>query len=195
MRVPANLFVVVALAGSLLFASPALAQDDEEEEYPIDPTLTGVYLGASMGVAWDDFREAGEFSPSQLSSLIVGYRGSEYISLESEFEWLAGFQRKDEEIDGWMTSLGFRVHFPIGRLEPYLTYGAGILHVEGRGASLGRVNATDFAFLGGGGLAFQWTDRFSIFAEGMYTYPISGVQRFDHGSLRFGLLYKLSEEY
>jgi hypothetical protein len=116
MRVPANLFVVVALAGSLLFASPALAQDDEEEEYPIDPTLTGVYLGASMGVAWDDFREAGEFSPSQLSSLIVGYRGSEYISLESEFEWLAGFQRKDEEIDGWMTSLGFRVHFPRWRV-------------------------------------------------------------------------------
>jgi len=184
----------------LFVATPVVAQDDDEE-YPIDPTLTGPYLGASMGVAFDSFSSVaelealGDFGPSQLSSLILGYRGGEYVSLEAEFEFLSGFRSGQDEVDGWMTSLGFRIHVPLeSRIEPYLTYGAGVLHMEGLGATAGVIDATDFALNVGGGVAYQWTDRFSVFAEGLYVYPISGVDGFNQGSLRFGLLYKFIED-
>ena len=183
---------IVAAVSAALLASAASAQDDEE--YPVDPTLPGIYVGGSLGAAIENFSDPGDFSPPLLTSLILGYRGSEYISLESEFEWLSGYRAGDEEVDGWMTSLGFRVHFPIGQLEPYLTYGGAILHMEGIGATLGTIDSTDFAITGGAGLAYQWTDHFSVFAEGIYTWPIGGVEGFDNGSLRFGLLYKFAEE-
>lgn len=186
---------VTAAVLSLLLAMPSFAQDDEE--YTVDPTLVGVYLGGSMAAGWDNFDPVGtldDFGPSMVSSLILGYRGSEYISIESEFEWLSGFRAGQDELDGWMTSLGFRVHFPIGQLEPYLTYGGAILHVEGLGSTLGTINDTDFAITGGAGLAYHWTDRFSVFAEGLYTWPVRGLAGFDYGSLRFGLLYKFAEE-
>jgi hypothetical protein len=187
--------VLAAFAVSLLLATPGSAQDDEE--YPVDPTLEGIYIGSSMGASWDKFDTSGvsgDFGTSMISSLILGYRASEYLSTEIEFEWLSGFRSGDDELDGWLTSLGFRVHFPIGQIEPYLTYGGAILHIDGRGATLGTVGATDFAITGGGGLAYHWTDQFSVFAEGIYTWPIGGVEGFDHGSLRFGLLYKFAQE-
>jgi opacity protein-like surface antigen len=187
----------VVLVTSSLFASAIHAE--EEEEFPVDPTLTGPYIGASMGVGWENFdssiRGPGEFGPSAVSSLILGYRGGQYVSLESEFELLSGFKSGQEEIDGWMTSLGFRVHVPVGKVEPYLTYGGGVLHFEGRGATLGTIDETDFAMFGGGGIAYQWSDYLSLFAEGIYTWPISDLDGFDHGTLRFGLIYKFIEEY
>ena len=184
--------VLLVIAASLLFAPSAWAQDDDAE-YPVDPTLPGLYIGSSIGSSWARFDPRGNFGPSLLTSYILGYRASEYISLETEFEWLNGWT-DDMRIKGWITSLGFRVHVPIGRIEPYLTYGGAILHVEGRRTTLGRVDASDFAMLGGGGLAYQLNDELSLFAEGVYTRPISGVKGFDHASLRLGLLYKFGEE-
>jgi opacity protein-like surface antigen len=193
MRVHLPEFVAIVLLGSLLSAQGAADTDDEIE---IDPTLVGIYLGGSVGPAWDNFDLSGDFGTAGLASVILGYRGSEYISIESEFEWTPNsFNSDGGDIDTWMASLGFRIHFPIGRIEPYLTYGGGILHVDGRGPQFGSIDKLDFAINGGAGVAVQWTERVSLFAESIYTWPISNVSGFDHVSLRFGLLYKFTEEF
>lgn len=187
-------FFVAAVLG-MLVAGPVSAQDDDE--YPIDPTLVGIYVGGSLGASVDNFKDSGDFAPPLLTSLILGYRGSEYISLESEFEWLGVGSTSSGDFEGWLASLGFRVHIPLGRIEPYLTYSGGVLNVRGSGGSSGsggRVDSTDFAITGGGGVAFQLDDNVSLFAEGLYTWPISGVQGYDYGSVRFGVLYKFSED-
>jgi len=183
---------IVAAVSAALLASAASAQDDEE--YPVDPTLTGIYVGGSLGAAIENFSDPGDFSPPLLTSLILGYQGSEYISLESEFEWLGAGPTPDGDFEAWLASLGFRVHVPMGRFEPYLTYSGGVLNIKQTGVGVGRVDATDFAVSGGGGIAFQFDDQLSFFAEGVYTWPIGGVSSYDFGSVRFGLLYKFTEE-
>jgi opacity protein-like surface antigen len=193
MRAHIAAIVATAVLGSLFLPQDAAAQD---EEFEIDPTLTGLYIGGSVGPAWDNFDLENDFGTAGVSSLILGYRGSEYISIESEFEWTPNsFDSGGEDIDTWMASLGFRIHFPIGRIEPYLTYGGGILHVDGRGPQFGSIDKLDFAINGGAGVAYQWTERVSLFAESIYTWPISNVSGFDHVSLRFGLLYKFTDEF
>jgi len=183
----------LVLATSLiLFSGVAGAQEDEE--YGVDPTLTGPYVGGSLGATINNFDGPGDYSPPLLTSLILGYRGSEYISLESEFEWLGVGPTAEGDFEGWFASLGFRVHFPIGRIEPYLTYGGGVLNVKNELSGAGRLDRTDFAMTGGGGLAFQFDDQISFFAEGVYTWPIGGVQGYDFGAVRFGLLYKFIDD-
>ena len=182
-------FVSLALAGT------AFAQDDEEE---IDPTLEGVYLGAAVGAGFEQFDGAIDYTTSPVTSVLLGYRASEYISIETEVDYFNGYSQKPIERDDivmWMWTLNFRVHIPLGRFEPYLKYGGGVLDVDGSRGTTATINSMDAAFVGGGGLAYHWTDSLSMYAEATHALAVGAVDGFDNTSVRFGFIYKfLGEE-
>ena len=196
MRVPMNSTAarsasVLLLAGALLcFAPPALADDEE-----IDPTLLGPYVGVGFGGAFENFGGHIQADDSIASNFVLGYRGSEFISIEFAFDFMESFDlTSSDDIELWTSTIDFRVHVPVGRVEPFLTYGAGVIGAEGSGAAPGRFDEVDFVVRGGGGVAFQVTNAISVYASAVYNFPVNTAAHFDHTTAMVGVLYKFYSE-
>jgi len=195
--------LLLGIALALVAGSPALAQDDEEE---IDATLPGWYVGASFGGAKDNFSQGITSSNAFGGDATFGYRASEYLSFEVQTEFLENFHARAQapgqtrsEIDIWTSTLNFRLHFPIedSRIEPYMTYGVGVMDVETTG-STGTVlrprNNTDMMLKAGAGDAYQLTNAVSLYAAGTYALPLGNIKQFDHIAFTGGILYKFEDE-
>ena len=135
---------VAALGLAILLAgAPAIAED--EEEFEIDPTIFGYYVAISGGGALEQFSGVNGFDDGFGGGASFGYRAGEYASIEVQAEFLENFDTRrgafSNEVDLWLTTINFRLHFPMGRFEPYLTYGGGAIGVDSTGAPAGRLSS------------------------------------------------------
>jgi len=193
---------LVSLLVSSLLASPAVAQDDEEEF--VDPTLRGFYLATSIGAGFDNFKGAAgavPFDSSVAWDATVGFRFNRFISLELEYDRKDTFDDEvagSDRVDIWTTGLNFRVHVPMGRIEPYLTYGAGVLNAEssGSGAVVAPFDRTDAMFMVGGGVQYHLTNALSIYSDAGYVRPIGNARDYGNAEVGIGVMYKfISSDY
>ena len=194
------------LGFALVFAasSPSFAQDDDEEE--IDSTLTGWYIGAGAGGALENFSDGISSGNAYGGDISFGYRASRWVSFEMQTQFLENFDAKgsapgisDSEVDVWTSTLNFRLHFPIeeSQIEPYMTYGVGVMDVETTGSSptaLRPRNNTDMVLKGGVGVAYQIDNALSVYTAGTYALPLGNIKQFDHAAITFGFLYKFEDE-
>ena len=170
----------------------AIAQDDDEG---IDPTQSGYYVALSAGTALDQF-SGGDFDNGYGGGVLAGYRAGQYASVELEAQFLENFETRrggNNEVDLWLATVNFRLHVPMGRFEPYLTYGVGALGAESTGAPAARMKRTDLAFKGGAGLAFFLSDDVSIFGAATYAVPLGSAKKFEHATFVVGAQYKWEE--
>jgi opacity protein-like surface antigen len=185
-------------------SSPSFAQDDEEE---IDSTLTGWFVGGGVALTKDNFSDGITSSNGFGGDFTMGYRASEWLSLEIQTQFLENFHAQAEfvgqnrsEVDIWTSTLNFRLHFPMedSRIEPYMTYGVGVMDVETTGNSptvLRPRNNTDMVLKAGGGVAYQVDNAVSVYVAGTYALPLGNIKQFDHIAFTAGFIYKFEEEY
>lgn len=186
--------IVLGIAFALALAPGARAEDDEEEE-EIDPTLSGYYLGVTAGTAIEQFSN-GDYDTGQGAGAFAGYRAGEFTSVELQAEFLENFETNrgtNNEVDLWLATLNFRMHIAMGRLEPYITYGAGALGVDSTGGAAGRGKRADIVFKGGGGLAYHLSDALSVFGAATYALPLGSAKKYEHTSFVVGVQYKFEE--
>jgi len=195
--------LLLGFAIAVAASSPSLAQDDEEE---IDPTLTGWYVGAGIGGSKDNFSDGITSSNAFAGDASFGFRASEWISVEMQTQFLENFHARAEqpgdsrsEVDIWTSTLNFKLHFPMeeSRIEPYMTYGVGVMDVETTGKRptvLRPRNNTDMVLKAGGGVAYQIDNALSVYAAGTYALPLGNIKQFDHLAFTAGFLYKFEDE-
>lgn len=195
--------VLLGFALVVATSSPSFAQDDEEE---IDPTLTGWYVGAGIGGSKDNFSDGLTSDNAFAGDISFGFRASEWLSVEMQTQFLENFYARAElpgesrsEVDIWTSTLNFRLHFPMedSRIEPYMTYGVGVMDVETTGNSptvLRPRNNTDMVLKAGGGVAYQIDNALSVYVAGTYALPLGNIKQFDHMAFTAGFLYKFEDD-
>lgn len=191
--------LALALFGIALLVVPATRAVAQEEVSEVDPTLTGYYVAVSVGGALEQFSGINDYDNGFGGDFSAGYRASEYLSVELQAQFFENFaveRAPNNEIDVWLTTIDFKLHFPFGRIEPYLTYGGGVMGIDSTSnapGGAGRFQRADIVFKGGGGLAYQLTDSVSLYTVATYALPIGSARKYEHAAFTVGAVYKWPE--
>jgi len=210
--------VLVLAAVLLLMPTPwAYADDDEEKEDPVF-SESSTYVGLQYLYGFPNFRNTigrdstngtlfgvGNKKGGMGLTARVGMRPIRYMSFEVVFDWVhdfdltvkAGGLPTDRTFDTYMGSGNIKL-FPfqglfdsleIGRVQPFLEAGGGVIGASGTGIS------TPLAFAGrlGGGLDVFVTDSLAITTEGFYVLPTSNLKGMRYVGASLGVTYHFRE--
>lgn len=189
----------VLLAGAALAlcvqAAPAAAQDDDD--FDVDEYRRFGFYGAfGFTVAHEDFDDTGgaNIGTAIGVNFAAGLRGSDYAAFEVEVDWVDAFEIDGGgEVETLAVMLNAKLHFPLGRIEPFLFYGAGALIVDP--PSCGNAPSgfacgdrrSDLAIQGGGGVDIYLNSSWALTGDVAYVAPFQGVDGLRHVSATFGL--------
>lgn len=208
---------IVGLAGislaACLLAAPAWAQDDEEEEAPqqiVEYGQRAFYLGAAANYMFlthkgrlekDVEQSVGGGSANAHNSWglngRIGYRLSEKLALETQYEMAANFKvdvsingaRPTEKIIFSALTGNARYFFGTGRIQPYLIAGAGWGRSLVRSATGGSKQTNNgWVARGGAGVDLYGNRDAALTLEATYMIPPSGqIRNLDYITLSAGL--------
>jgi opacity protein-like surface antigen len=165
----------------VIAAGAATAEDDF--------TRKGIYVSAGGLVAFENF---GEYETDDLVGgfdLHLGYRASEFISLETEFEWAGKWSTEGQpdedpgDINVYTLSANLRGHVPFGRIQPYLVFGFGFHRskVDRGSFSEGSSNdVVDGMIKGGLGVEYYLTRHIALGVEGAYSALFNRTNNTDY---------------
>ncbi len=188
-----------------LWAAPSGAEPEEPPDY----SRTGVYGAASYAYT-PSYK--GQSHVSGVNGRL-GYRFTQGIAGEVEFEWLNpsdyDLRRAGEEnVDSFHISANLKV-YPTweteqltlleGRLQPFFNFGAGAIKIDPKrgseptGSLLGQ--GTRFAARLGAGGEYYYTEHIVFVAEGAWKIGVRSVDSgissdIDYGVFTFGLQYR-----
>ena len=200
----AALLVVAPVLVSL--PRPVLAQDDEEVEEDLDDeedeeegddaeagdyARTGPYLrGGAQVAAWTStrgflFAPDVEWQPDVGLDATFGWRNSERIALELEFEWIVNHD--DVSLGSWLFGFNGKFYFLEERIQPYLILGAGAMWSEIPGAL---EFADDWAFRNGLGVDYYLNDHWAVSLETTFVWGVGDLWENYFLTGGVGLMYR-----
>ena len=203
-----GLLVALLVSAPLLVSvpRPALAQDDDEEAADEDLDAeeeegddedgggyarTGLYLrGSGQVAAWTStrgflFAPEVEWQPDFGLDATVGWRESERLALELEFEWV--INHEDVSLGSWLFGANAKFFFSESRLQPYLIVGAGAMWSEVPGAL---DFADDWAFRNGLGLDYYIDDHWALSFETTFVWGVGDLWENYFLTYGVGLMYR-----
>lgn len=171
-------------------AREALASQDAPARDP-DPSCSrqGVWLGVGAGYALQDFSLPGGHDDAADVAFRAGYRGLPWLGVEFLGEVLTTFDADDSraaDVDGYLVSVNARAIAPLGRVEPWLMAGLGVLDVD----TDRRSRRDDFAFRSAAGVDLYLTAHWVLYGEASYLLPTGDVERFDYATFGAGILFR-----
>lgn len=180
--------VGMAMVWGVVLASRVSAQPAE------DYARQGFYLGAAGTYALEDFDfQTVHVDDSWGLNLRSGYRANPWIAAEVEYEYLSQFDlhrgSSDWKVDGWAFTVNGRAIAPLGRVQPYVIGGLGVLSAKVSGAGHSQENA-GFAIRLGAGADIYLTRNLLGVLEGTYVVPTGKVDDFEYGSISWGVQYR-----
>jgi opacity protein-like surface antigen len=181
--------VIIAL---LLGGPAAHAQEDDEGEGSVFHR-DGGYFGLSgvAGMPVSDFGERRATGGGVNGRL--GWHGTGWLSFEMEGEYIYGMYTEVTDKDWQAVTLtgNFKFSAPLGRFQPYLTPGLGLMYAKENGTTSG--DSTNFAARFGAGLDFYLTKNWVLACEASYVLPVANLRDrdLDYLTLGVGFLYRL----
>jgi opacity protein-like surface antigen len=159
------------------------ARDDPDFSRP------AAYLGVGGTFAVEDFDTQGEHSDSGSILFRAGYRGASFFAVEFLGEVLPEFDGKGSparDVSAFAVTVSGKLLAPLGRAEPYVAAGIGILDVDVDGRS----RRDDFAFRGAAGIDIHLTRNWTLYGEAAYLLPAGDVDDFAYATLGGGFLFR-----
>ena len=199
-RAPA---LATLLAAVILPSAAALAQDDYEELPQV--LERSVYLQLSGIGAFQTFGSTVGNDSGGLN-FRVGFRASQWWSVEAAFEWVAGMAPDGNTSGGdWTTTFTTRI-YPLsdrimkGRLQPHFLIGLGATSYKRNVLGVGCIGDSPpcqshrvfgFSSRWGGGADFYVTDEIAVTVDATYVW-VTGtpVKDLSYVSLGFGVMYR-----
>jgi len=195
---------------------------------PPDYARDGIYVGLGGSYGIETFEDSASNDISrQLSTLgyanlpldvdvdgtmgmngQIGYRFHPHFSIESQFEWLDGFdgdvsdvtmpvgEFADVSIEPWVITLSLKAHLLTGRYQPYVSAGGGVYTLQVKLTDVGgmRVSNTerinDFTGRFGGGVDVYVTENFLMTMGLSYVLPNGEASDYDYLSFTWGIGYR-----
>lgn len=181
-----------ALTGLLagLWATPARAADEFNRPGPY------VGLGGSYLVEGFQNESAnGDFGNSLGFNARGGYRINDFFAAEAIYEYADDFGSHrfgNSDIQTNAFTVNGKLLLPLGRFQPYLMGGVGVLNADADGsvrATRFEADGTGFAGRFGSGVDLWATEHVSIFLDASYTIPIGEVSDLNMFSFGWGGRY------
>ena len=198
--------LIIALgAASLILAMPAWAQDDDEEDeeggggfdrpgfYGSISAMYAVENISDQKVRFGDEKTTTGFDDAWGGNFRLGYRVNEVLGVE--FEW-EGFQEFSDskgtqvDIKGWLGTLNARAHIPLGRIQPFLLIGGGLMQTRTNGPNSSSLTEESAVIRGGGGVDAYITENIVFTTDVTYVVPFYDNRDIDYVSISFGLGYR-----
>lgn len=181
-------------AALALLAPPALGEELPEPtaESTGDAVWSreGGWIGAGGAFALENFDRRGADDDSGADdsgalALRAGYRGLPNVAVELLGEVLPEFHRDGgPNVDGFVVTANGKLFLPLGRVEPWLMPGVGVLDIDRNGRREG------FAFRFAGGLDTYLTPHVALYLEAAYLQPTGDVQDFAYATFGGGVLFR-----
>jgi hypothetical protein len=159
----------------------------------------GPYLGIGGSYMISGFQGAaanGDFGNTLGFNARGGYRLNEFWAIEGIYEYGDDFGAHQVTPGAKIQTNSFTVNgkllVPLGRFQPYLEGGVGVLNANAD-LPLRRTNwnvdGTNFAGRFGGGVDLYATENIALYADAAYTIPIGDVNDLYHFSFGWGAKY------
>lgn len=164
-------------------------QDGATQDPEADFSRNGAWLGLGGGLALENFSLPGRYDDAVDIAFRAGYRGMPWLAVEMLGEVLTTFDGKDApngDVDGFLVSLNARAIAPLGRVEPWLMAGLGVLDVDTDRSS----RQEDFAFRSAAGVDLYLNPSWVLYGEASYLLPTGDVDRFDYATFGAGILFR-----
>jgi len=168
-------------------------------EYEQRYSRPGVVLSAGALYAPQNFSTDLAVKSSRGLWADLGYRVNPHLELGGRFDWLEGFDLSgfgyEGELDGWGASLNARLFPFTGSVQPYLGFGAGVVHADLKldetGGSAFITDSADEAMMRfSGGLDFHVSPSLALKAEAAYQLPGGELDGLDCTTLSTGLEFR-----
>ncbi len=166
---------------------PARVQAEEAED---DYGRSGFYLGAGLGLGFEQFEDTGGLDIDTGIGVDVwaGYRMIPNVAAELQLEYI---DRLDSSFGGVefegnvLTFTGnLKVYLTTGRVQPFAVVGIGFLRLEVEALGVSE-SETDFAARLGGGVDFYISPNLSLGATASYVVTVSSPSQVDNDGLDY----------
>jgi len=197
--------LIIALgAASLFLAMPGWAQDDDDEEeantgfdrpgfYASISAMYAVEDISDQKVQFGDEKVSTDFRNAWGGNFRLGYRVNEVLGVE--FEW-EGFDAFDDssgtqtDIKGWLGTINAKAHLPVGRFQPFLLFGGGLMQQRTDGPNSNGKTEESAVIRGGAGIDAYITDHIVFTSDVTYVLPFYDNSDIDYVAISFGLGYR-----
>jgi len=198
-----KLFIFSVLMVVITFSTMLCAQELRSSNYYVG--IGGSYAFENFDIDEDDVDL--DFDDTWGLNIKAGYRFSEQLALEFNFDYLYEFEADDtERISGipvpveaelqiitYMIVGKFWPWPSPGAVKPFFDVGIGLmdadLDVEVVEIDVGSESETDFCAKLGGGVDFFLDQNVSIGAEGSYVWGFGDLDEIEYFNLTFGIAY------
>lgn len=159
----------------------------------------GPYVGVGgsyMVSGFQDGAASADFGDTLGFNVRGGYRLNEYWAFEGIYEYGDDFGAHQVVPSGDIQTNSFTANakliVPLGRFQPYLMGGAGLINANADKALRNTnwdVDGTNFAGRFGGGVDLYATENVALYLDAAYTIPIHEVSDLYHFSFGWGAKY------
>jgi hypothetical protein len=160
-----------------------------DDEVGADYSRPGGYVGVGGSFAVESFSGHGGHSDSGSLIFRAGFRGLPNFGVELLGEVLPEFDGRgsaDNDVSAFAVTANGKLLLPLGRVEPFLMAGIGILDVDEEDRS----RRDDFAFRGAGGLDVYLSPHWALYGEAAYLLPAGDVDDFDYATFGAGFFVR-----
>lgn len=169
-----------ALLLAIVLGSHAAFADDEFAR-------KGAYAGAGGVWAIEEFGDGADDPYAGGFNLTLGYRVSQVLSVETEFEWVGHWYRDEDtaeeiRLSMWSWSANLKGNVPIGRISPYGVIGFGFYRVASERppfALTGSTDDIDAMMKAGAGIDIYITKNVVFSPEWAYDFLFNGTESYD----------------
>jgi len=182
-----GLAICAAPGASANVSEPPLPVDGSAAE-DVDYSREAAYVGVGGAFAAENFSHRGGHDDTGSILFRAGYRGLPNVAVEFLGEVLPEFQGRGSgnDVNGFAVTVNGKLLLPLGRLEPYLIAGIGLLDID----EDDRRQRDDFAFRGGVGVDVHLSPHWTIYGEAAYLLPTGEVDDYDYATVGGGILFR-----
>jgi opacity protein-like surface antigen len=179
---------ILTIALLACMALPAAGQDDDDDAP--DYARSGAYVGGAFNlglVTNKSFPGTVPFTwqPQPGLDARLGWRESERLALEIEFEWLASTD--GIEYGSWVLGVNGKFYFAEERIQPYMVLGVNGMWAKVPGAVSSNV---DWAFRNGIGLDYYLTENWALNGETSFVWGVGSVWKYYYLTFGVGAVYR-----
>jgi hypothetical protein len=186
----------VATFAIALMAAPVWADESEEGGEP-NYADQGIYI--FMKVLTPSWTSTPSADPAECCvdwntdsgfDAGIGWRESERIALELEFEWSTS--GGDAGYGSWAFGVNGKYYFMTGRLQPWFVTGVNLLVTKLAPTATGAIRPTnyDWGFRHGIGIDYYLTEHIAATGEATFMWGVGGNWPYKYFTLGLGLQYK-----
>jgi len=185
-------FLLLASCLALLLAPLAgFAAEDDDEEHEAEYARPGLYLRASGQAVWTTSQQGYpawlQFSwePEFGLDATVGWRNSERIAIEIEFEWVTNTQGIG--FGSWLIGVNGKYYVLEERIQPYIILGMNSMWTQVPNSPY---SIYDWSFRNGIGVDYYLTEHWALSAESTFVWGVGDLWKNYFLTVGLGAMYR-----